>query len=155
MRAARQGRGHPGRARALKEGMIPRFSRAQRGRETMKRMHVLCFALLLFCSCVKDPEKAHLGAWESETPGGEKLTGVFRKATFQAGFEDVEINGSYEIDYSKKPIWLDITTEDEKSRCILEFTGADTFRIAGVLEDAGSRPSTFEDAEEVYIFKRK
>ena len=121
----------------------------------MKRMYLLCFVLLLLCSCERDPEKAHLGTWESKTTGGEKLTWVFRKTTFQTRLKDLKIDGSYEIDYSQKPAWLDITTEDENICCILEFTGPDTFRVTGVVEDIGPRPSTFEEAKEVYIFKRK
>lgn len=56
----------------------------------------------------------------------------------------------YKIDYSKKPIWLDITPkgEPEVFKLIGEFKTADKIRLAAYVDDS-KRPTKFADTEHV------
>lgn len=120
----------------------------------MKSLYVLCVALLLLCACVEDPEKAHLGAWEAETNEGP-VVWVFSETGLEIQFETGAMTVPYKIDYSQKPIWLDLEMGDKNTRCIVEFTARNTFRVIGEEKGAGARPSDFDNAEKVMTFTKK
>jgi len=72
------------------------------------------------------------------------------ESTFQLILDSEEMNGEYEIDYSKDPIWIDLAIDGEKIKCIMEFFNINSFRIAGDEE----RPDNFEGDADIIIFKR-
>lgn len=126
----------------------------------MTRLYLFCLFLVVLCSCSDNSEKMHIGRWEATIPTEEKIALVFEETTVEGSTLrgdswQTDWTSPYKIDYSKKPIWLDVTTPEGKSRCILEFIDSNTFRMAGRNDEDGPRPSTFEDSEMVVTFHRK
>ena len=59
--------------------------------------------------------------------------------------------GEYSIDPDKTPVWFDINDGENTWKSIIEFTGKDSFRLA---ESGQVRPSDFNSADDVVVFKR-
>lgn len=114
----------------------------------------LVFALVAgaLCACQARTQR-HLGMWKGTTPNGNEVSVVFSKDALQIEEGGDTIDATYQIDYSKDPIWLDFQTQNREMKCIMEFQGKDSFRVTGEGGDS-PRPATFEGGEDILTFRR-
>lgn len=103
----------------------------------------------------------HIGTWEAQNPKDQKIRWVISDDEFEMSYYDMlPISGSYMIDYSKTPIWLDVVVKGQDGAemempLIIEFAGPDTMKALGPSGDSIERPAGFEEGgEAVLIFKR-
>ena len=117
----------------------------------MKRLSiVLLLTAFGLCSC-SSPNRRHLGTWQSP---GDKTTVTFAEKKITVQRPDGTTAGQYSIDYGKKPIWLDIVTDDNQTyKCIMEFIGDEAFQAA--CTERPTRPTDFTTAEDVMLFKKE
>lgn len=121
----------------------------------MKKKLYFLAMILLIISCTSK-NKMHIGKWEVinhnvEINQDEEIFIEIFDNTFQFIIDSEEMNGEYEIDYTRNPIWIDLFIDDERVKCIMEFFGNDSFRLVG---DDEKRPDSFDDEDEMLIFKR-
>ena len=125
-----------------------------------KLLNSVLFILMMNCS---ENSKNLVGEWKSEIRGYQTFDLVFKDSEnliYTAGIEVVggknytiggdKVDVKYEIDYSKKPIWLDIVfyeKDENKERVrvkyIIEFLTENKMLIAGG-DYPESRPKSFE-----------
>lgn len=130
-------------------------------------------AVLTLIFSFKPKSNQHIGIWKG-VDNGE--TGYFTFDT--AGFATLEIEGQvmggrsfhqngvtaqmkYTVDYSKKPIWIDLIVtnvethqETLRARGIIEFLSADQMKISLNLQ-TGLRPYEFVDSETILLSRQK
>ena len=119
----------------------------------MKRLLIALPLVLMLCSCASK-NRGHLGTWDARW-GDESGTATVTEDTFTLTGEDPSevISIRYTIDYSKDPIWIEMTANNDSAKGIMEFLGKDAFWLA-VTEDGGPRPTAFTSADNIGIFKR-
>ncbi len=96
----------------------------------------------------------HLGTWHTRTPEGVEQTWTFTPTQFSIVINgDTRAFGVYEIDYTKKPVWLTVTGPEGRTEMIVEFMGTNRMRVLG---SRGARPSSFEAGlPYVLVFERR
>ena len=112
---------------------------------------VLALMTLMLCSCASSSRR-HIGTWDivsEDTP----TTARFADETVDIIMADEALSYKYVTDYTKTPIWIDVTTEDGLVRGIMEFVDKDRLMISsnGTNEP---RPTGFESADDVVVLKR-
>ena len=125
----------------------------------MKKISLLYIFLLVFIFLSCTPKNtSHLGTWETIMPSEGKVIWHFDENLLQINF--VEFFGGqtyscpYQIDYTKKPIQLDIQMPGENIRAIIEFSGRNSFRVIGEDSDQKPRPTKFEEPKEIITFHK-
>ena len=94
----------------------------------------------------------HIGTWEL-TGEGLSGTAIFGDTKIVMTTSDDAESEEYVVDYTKTPIWIDITTNRGLVRGIMEFPDKDTLRIANN-HPGEPRPTAFKSAKEDVTFKR-
>ena len=112
---------------------------------------------LLLISCSNSETKKHIGFWEAQNSLEEKMVWEFTENSFTFYDGTSLVEGTYSINYSKSPLWLDIKMangEYEKlSKTIIEFIDNDKMKIYASFEE--KRPQKFDDDYRVIIFQKK
>jgi len=106
-------------------------------------------AVVMACSSSSD-EKKILGEWQGELSNGNKIILIFKSENNFVGiFGNESIKGSYYVDFSSKPIKLDldITGEKNKALTIIEFIDDDKIKFQ---KAEFKRPISFTDAVILY-----
>ena len=117
----------------------------------MKRLMILLPLVVVLCSCAAK-NRRHLGTWDVRWDD-DVATARFTEETFDLTSEDFSESIQYTIDYTKDPIWIDLTANDDLAEGIMEFLGKDAFWLA-ISEDGQTRPTAFTSADTIGIFKR-
>jgi len=101
----------------------------------------------------------HLGTWDAKTPKGGLITWVFTPQDFTWVYPDgKKFTMAYEIDYTKTPVWLTLTslkTGDTMLLGIIEFIGPAKMRVLGSLPDSQTRPTDFGNDRSVLVFEKR
>ena len=112
---------------------------------------VLALMTLTLCSCASSSRR-HLGTWK--TIGmSDPVTAKFNETTLERTTPDGTQSIPYVIDHAKTPVWIDLKMPDGTAKGIVEFLGKDAVMVAGSSPNE-PRPSSFDSAEGVMIFKR-
>lgn len=116
---------------------------------------------LIIASCENLNNSNIYGLWTGIYKGKTITLKMNEDNTCQLNYyekEDiVKISGSYELDYSKRPIPMDITNISEINNSlytIIEFVGINTIVLAEFSPEWKLRPITFENGKSVEL-KRK
>jgi len=119
----------------------------------MKKLTIaLLLSALLLPSCASKDRRI-LGTWSVAGGGSNIVTAKIDEKTMQIIEPDGAISFPYVIDYTKDPAWIDLNTEDDPSKGIVEFLGKDAFWILSNDGDE-ARASDLKSAEQILIFKR-
>lgn len=111
--------------------------------------------MIFLCGCSGSTiNSQHIGTWEADILNEFMLVWTLDETTITFATSGNTETGSYAIDYTQVPISLDVVIDGEKTRCIIEFIGDDTFRITGEDDEGEPRPVMFEGAEDILIFNR-
>ena len=136
----------------------------------LRRMtHLGCLLLFLGIShsgAAEDSAGAsradHIGTWKTQTPKGDSITWIFTPRDAIVLLPGNRGNSiSYEIDYTKKPIWLTFTkivqgARQEAPLMIVEFVGSTRMRVVGPPRRSLERPESFDNrGSDVLIFERQ
>ncbi len=121
----------------------------------MNRFSILLLLAAFVLSSCASSSRRHLGTWEAtEFHEGKYALTFTEDEKTQVTTPEGTYSGEYIIDYSKRPIHLDVVWKDQTVKCLMEFLGKDSFRIIGE-DDAGKlRPLKFEPEQEVVVFKK-
>ena len=85
----------------------------------------------------------HIGTWEALNYANQKIT-----------FGHETASGTYEIDESQNPNWIDINFSDARNaKGIIEFMDKNTFRIQLTDHVAKPRPVAFDQKEQLILRK--
>jgi len=132
----------------------------------MKKLIILPLLALVLCSCAPEEEdkgadeiassmeQRHLGTWQATNIGMDEITWTFAAEKIEMRTSKKTYPGTYTIDYTKTPLWLDIEWEDRPAKCLMEFIDDDTFRIIAADDPAEPRPTAFEPEKNAVAFKR-
>jgi uncharacterized protein (TIGR03067 family) len=123
----------------------------------MKKKYIIagCLLSIILCGCAKSSsKKQHIGSWEAMVLNNQKLSWTFDDKTLISKTGYVSFTNTYTIDYTKTPICIDLIFPNSTVKCIMKFQNDDTFKIAGV-KSMNSRPTSFENAKDTLVFKRK
>lgn len=134
-----------------------------------KLFNYIVITLTIITIGCSNSSKNHIGEWESVIRGNgamdlvfknsENIIGTFGFETF--GGENYVVDGvkykvKYEMDYSKKPIWLDIVYYKEENNeetgrimYLIEFLTENKMRLASTNSPTERRPKTFEDTNNI------
>ena len=112
---------------------------------------VLVLMMLMLCSCASSSRR-HLGTWKV-IGAPYPMTAKFNEKTVELTTPDGTQSVPYVIDHTKTPAWIDLKMPDGTAKGIVEFLGRDVVMAAGSSLDE-PRPSSFDSAEGVMIFKR-
>ena len=133
----------------------------------MKKLIILPLLALVLCSCTPEKkedkgadeiaasmQQRHLGTWQATGIGMDEITWTFATEKIEMRTPKKTYPGTYTIDYTKTPLWLDIEWEDRPAKCLMEFIDDDTFRIIAADDPAKPRPTAFEPQRSVVVFKK-
>jgi len=98
-------------------------------REFLYLTTMILFAILISCNGsekARDAYKPHLGIWSGIDSSGTKATIVFKKdGTGTIEFNNENYEFKYIMDYSKRPVWLDLIYPRDgkpyRAKLIVEF----------------------------------
>jgi len=114
----------------------------------------VCLLTIILCGCTKsDSKKQHIGTWEATVLDNQKLSWSFDDTTLVSKTGCVSFTNTYTIDYTKKPIYIDLIFPNATVKCIIKFQDNNTFEIAGA-KSMKSRPTSFKNRKDILIFKR-
>ena len=137
-------------------------------KQPILNLFLLCAALLIVNNCsMMSTKKAEsiVGTWNGKGPQGVNITFTFREdlsmtTQMKSSQGDFTVEAKYRINYTKKPITVDIYAmnfpqgEGAVYLGIAEFTSSTTMLFHGVIQQAGAtenRPSTFGNDAVEYI----
>jgi uncharacterized protein (TIGR03067 family) len=113
----------------------------------VKSSLVVLLVILLWSFSFAD-SSVLVGDWMATRPDGATTTWHFQAdGTMSAEFDGMEgFKGTWKLDTSQKPHALDVIADGDSIETIIEFKGADAFRMEiGTVEPGEPRPKTFSD----------
>lgn len=118
-------------------------------------------------SAVNRDKSAFIGAWEGFDPNGAKTTVTFMSgdmvSILSAGDREIHVNGSYRINSSEDPMWLDMfefdheELEDMVFKGIISLENVNRIMIEGHFSnenDSRERPASFSGSALTFDRKR-
>ena len=94
-----------------------------------------------------------VGTWEGTNYANQKISFIFKNdKDFVLTFGNETAQGSYKMNESKDPNWIDIYSIDAKNAIgIIEFMDDNTIRVQ--LVENGERPQTFDQNKQLILKK--
>ena len=114
-----------------------------------KKLFYFLIIMIIAISCSPSLEKKMIGEWQGKISNGLKVTFIFKDSNNFVGIWGNEsIKGNYYVDFSGKPIKLDIDIgEKDKALTIIEFIDDDKMKFQ---KAKFKRPTEFTDAVILY-----
>jgi len=114
----------------------------------MTKSVLLALTLIAFTSCSdnsgeKQPVNRLTGKWHATLAGSKQLVWVVDKQRIRMTLVDQKRNTFYRLDTEKDPLEIDIITEKDTLKGIIEFAGKDAFRIHVPARFSDPRPVSF------------